>query len=454
MKQKFYKFFIILSLALNIGCQSNNFSLNNRFDSFFKHNENKNLKNEIKNISISRKKVNFLPFTRNNAKINILKAVNNHPLVKLSEKRLQLTKSGISTTLAQKETQIILQGLAGVNRENSENLTGASGSVTLSKILYDFGSLDNAVLSQKERVNVASYQLKAQKEIIASQAFSSWIDLKKNNEILEIYNEGIDKAKPLLGQIKDISASGIADKALILKAKKEYSELLIEYEKAKSSQQIALKVFEDYYYGSSSTEVQNLYPIKVNNLKYHEKKMLNFSYNIKAQKSAIKSIEKNLESLNSRKKPNVLLKAGLTAPAEDPLEDATANAGVVVNYTYNDGGLLDSQIASAELQLQASKVELENLVKDLKLQLELLLENYNGALKTQLAAEKLVNESEEISKTTRARLVSGGSKISEVFSAEVALAKNKIILLNAEANVTLFSYNINSISSGLLKTLD
>ena len=119
----------------------------------------------------------------------------------------------------------------------------------------------------------------------------------------------------------------------------------------------------------------------------------------------------------------------------------------------SDGGLLDSQISSTKLQIEASKIELQNLEKDLKLRLKILFENYKGALKTKEVAENLVNESKEIATTTRARLVSGGSKISEVFSSEVALAKNRIILINANAEVISSSFNINSISSGLLKNL-
>ena len=38
----------------------------------------------------------------------------------------------------------------------------------------------------------------------------------------------------------------------------------------------------------------------------------------------------------SRKKPTVFLKAGLSAPVVDPLEDS-ANAGVTVNYIYDTG---------------------------------------------------------------------------------------------------------------------
>ena len=127
--------------------------------------------------------------------------------------------------------------------------------LSISKLLYDFGSIDKAILSQEERVNIANFRLQSQKQALAIQGFSAWIDLNKNNKILEIYQEGLNKAKPLLGQIKDISASGIADKAMILKAKKEYSELLIEYEKAKASQLRSLN-FMDFYYGSDNPKVQ------------------------------------------------------------------------------------------------------------------------------------------------------------------------------------------------------
>ena len=57
-------------------------------------------------------------------------------------------------------------------------------------------------------------------------------DKKKYNshfterEILEIYKNGIKRASPLVEKIDQISLSGIADSTLILKARKEYSEMV------------------------------------------------------------------------------------------------------------------------------------------------------------------------------------------------------------------------------------
>ena len=60
-------------------------------------------------------------------------------------------------------------------------------------------------------------------------------------------------------------------------------------------------------------------------------------------------------------------------------------------------GSLKSHI---ELQIEAAKIELQNLEKELKLQLKIFFEVYNGALNTKSEIENLVEESKEIALTS------------------------------------------------------
>ena len=124
-----------------------------------------------------------------------------------------------------RNTQVTFQALSGLIRENSSNSFGAAGTLNVSRLLFDAGAIDNSILSQKKRVQLAKVQAEIAAETIALRAYEVWINVHRQKKIMDVYDEGLSLAEPLLGQIKNISLSGLSDKAMILKAQQDYSKL-------------------------------------------------------------------------------------------------------------------------------------------------------------------------------------------------------------------------------------
>ena len=161
--------------------------------------------------------------------------------------------------------------------------------------------------------------------------------------------------------------------------------------------------------------------------------------------------EAEYKTLKAQKNANVSMSAGLTAPAENTIKDGAANVGILVNYVFNDGGRLDSQISSLKEKIKEAKFQRQTVEKDLESQLNVAIETYIGTQKTYETALELVNLSKEVRNTSKDQLVSGRSKIQEVLNAEVTLAENKIQLVNAEVELKLASYRIRALTHGLTK---
>ena len=60
--------------------------------------------------------------------------------------------------------------------------------------------------------------------------------------------------------------------------------------------------------------------------------MINYHPAIKSQNTLIQSLKDSLKSLQAQQKPNISIRAGVNTPAKDPLEDTSANVGLLVNY--------------------------------------------------------------------------------------------------------------------------
>ena len=179
----------------------------------------------------------------------------------------------------------------------------------------------------------------------------------------------------------------MADKATILKAKKEYLEIITEMKKSEALEKVTSARFSEFFnLNNSNQSVSSLRSLSVSNYKSLEKKLLKNSHFLKSQKFKINSLERNLIALKARKKPNVTFNGGLNAPLENTIADSSANLGFVnVNYVFNDGGRLDSQIESIQEQISAEKKIYESSVKELKLNLKVTYDSYVIALDTKKA---------------------------------------------------------------------
>ena len=100
---------------------------------------------------------------------------------------------------------------------------------------------------KKLRTFAFKEQLDNQAESIALSGYLALLELAKNQKIESVYDRGLKMGEPLINQIDNISTSGVADKTMILRAKKEYSELLIGSIKANSSTKSAEVNFRDIF---------------------------------------------------------------------------------------------------------------------------------------------------------------------------------------------------------------
>ena len=253
----------------------------------------------------------------------------------------------------------------------------------------------------------------------------------------------------MVEKIDQISLSGIADSTLILKARKEYSETLVQMKTAEILKKRAEANFMDIFGLLELEEIGSIQPKPVKNLKYHEKLMIKNISTLKSAKALRKSLLISKSSLMAQKNPNISLRAGVNVPADDPLKNGSANLGMLLNYVYDDGGKLDAQIESVENQIKLAEIDYDKTLKELKLELSVAYKVYNGASETKKKLLELIKLSKDVRNNLNDQLGIGRAKLQDVLNAEVNLANNEILLLNTERDLILNSYKIHFLSVGL-----
>ena len=451
LKKKLLKIsmiFIFLS-----GCQTNKLDL--WTPNFFGSKEDSKIESNLvsNNKRSYNKPIKFLKFNKKNLSKNIKIAVINYPIIQSAMSNLEALRAEKKVVESQKEAQMALQGSAGVIRSDSSNSLGATGGFSYSKILYDFGSIDYSLLSQDDKIRANEEVLNVQTQEIAFNIYRSLFDLSKNKKIVDIYSYGLDKSKPLINSIKNISSSGYADESIILKAKKEYSELLVSNERAKIQLKNSEAGFLDYFPGQNIPQFDDFETLKFSKINLIKKKMLKNNSRIKNQDLILRSLEKSLKSLIAQKKPNVSLRAGITSPANNPLGDASGNAGISVNYIFNDGGRLDNQIKNLSFQIESVKKQKEAIIKELNTELKTVFQSYTGLTKAKKSLQELVNLMKQSRDTVKAQLETGKTKIQDVLNAELELAKKEIELITVETELISASYYLKYLSENIIPNI-
>ena len=451
------KIFFIITLSVCViflsGCHTNksNFSDNELF-SFFKPKESSVSENNPQpNISFkSEKKVRFLNFNKRNLNKNIYIAVSNYPAIESLTYSLDSVRSEKKIAESAKSTQISLQGNAGATRSNESNSLAAVGTFSFSKVLFFFCSIDKTVLSQEEKIQAAEEQLNGQAQALALNIYNVLFNLHKNQEIVELYRKGLEKGEPLINSIKNISVSGYADQSIILKAKKEYSELLVSSERAKVLLRNSEILFIDFF---PNVEIPKMFDFKIIQVPHYDAinaKMIKNNPSINYQNYMIQSMQNSLDSLIAQQKPSVLLRAGISSPANNPLGDTSGNAGISVNYIYNDGGNIESQIESLNSQIESAKKQKDATIRQLKAQLKTTYQTYKGLMGTKKTLQDLVDLMKRNRDTIKAQLETGKTKIQDVLNAEVELAKKEIELISIDTELISASYTLKSLYQNLI----
>ena len=447
MGKRLVLFFLTLSIlsSCKLGSLTN---YSNNFLEAFKPNQNDILTDN--RLITAKVNLNYSPFVPKNYKKNIILAVKNQPTILSGIENINALISGEKVAESASKPQVSFQASSGASRTDTENSFAALGSFSVSKMMYDYGSIEKNVKSQKLRTIASKLQLDSQAESIALSGYLTLFELANNQTIEKFYDDGLKLAAPLMENIKNISTSGIADKTMILKAKKEYSELNLQSIKARNATKNSEVQFKAIFQSNLIPKLNLIKPLKVENFDTMKKKMMNSHSSIKAQNKLIQSLKDSLKSLQAQQKPNLSFRAGVSTPAKDPLEDTSANVGFLVNYIYSDGGRIDAQIENINAQIKSSIKQKDEIKRNLNNQLNLAYERYKGALEAKKELLELVKILQETRDTSRAQLVSGRSKIQDVLTNELELAKKEIELISIDTNIISASYTLKSLSSGLI----
>jgi hypothetical protein len=342
------------------------------------------------------KKLKYKDFKKENIEENVKIAILNDPAVQGFISKVEATKQEVEEIRASKAIQAQGSLSGGAKREDNESEAALVGQLTAQKLMFDFGATDAAIAASTQMVKIAELETRMEAEKVALTLYTALIDFHKTQEVNKIYEQGMALAKPLLGQIKNISLSGITDKSSLLEAQEKYTRLEIGLENSRSAAQISENNFLNLFQIESIEFVDKVSPMIVKFQEDDLKSEIINNYQFKTQyyyKNAKILQKKSLEVGNS---PSISLSTTLIAPVEDFSEESVANAGFLVNYVFNDGGSREAQIAGLKADIDYIQNNEADLLAKLTLQLNNLNREYIMAKKNSICITRFIGAGQRV----------------------------------------------------------
>jgi outer membrane protein TolC len=464
MGLKIYRknFMLITVLSsLLMSCQNNNLDINKILSKFDVEKEigepDQQESSALNNVAGEAKELaqaKFKPFVSDNLKHNVTEAIIIHPLYIAERNKFEASKAYIKAAQSTKNMQASATLLGGLKAEDRKTDPSASLSVSLSKLIYDYGASDATILSVTEKSAMAEIMTLGEAEKIASRALGVWVELVKTIRVKKVYSDGLALAQPLLGQIKNISSAGVADKSELLEAQKKYVSLELGVEEVTAALIAAETKFLDIFPDADLLSVRQLDFPKVTLYENNETRLIENSIIIAGQELLIKSYEAELKASKLGAKPTVAVASSVNAPAKDIKQDGLATLGLSINYVFNDGGRRDADNDAIKANIANVENTKRNQILVDKMNLAVLIQQHKTSLKRVDTAREILLLAQEIADTAKGQLVTGRSRISDVMNARVATADAQISLINAETDLVLASYGIIGLLDGILNYLN
>ena len=410
---------LLLTLSVLGGC-------NYTVDDFWKDLESGEIETPLsQNTSSIAKEFSAEPLEKHKAKYQITKALLSSPVVSVANARAAASGKSLNIIAAQKNLTANLSFNAGLYPGAGKTQTGAQGTASLSKFIFDYGQTDRQLklAALETKASIISAHKALNQELI--QLLSNFIVLDGAKASLKIIETYLSQYRDRELKIRTAFLSGMLSRADVLEIETAKNRINTQYEQIKLSKiqsERFLKTYLGSRYKSVIAEVFNRWASRYTLA--HSKTNLNLEL-IAVRKSVTETEIALAENSNKYR-----INANLSVNSPNPGTDSFSTfAGFSVIQPILDGGQSLATIDKKNADLEVLRQE----VKAAELERELLLTSWQNYKNFHQLNGRFLEERKEISENKitelERRFSAGQSDIVSLANAILASAEAKVAIV-------------------------
>ena len=331
---------------------------------------------------------------------------------------------------------------------------GMAAGVNVSQLIFD-GGLSSANIDQAMAQALrATAERQAVGNEIALEAAQAWIDYWQYQSRLNILDVRTSEMNDLVLKMERMANNGMIDRSALDSARRQALDMSLEEKLLVNSLDEAKIKFKRLF----NQEVSKISkPDEIVDLAEARLQANNWQKAPTLRQTAAEVVVANnaLKIAKAAFAPQARLQAGVTSPM-DTGKSTDTSIGLLLEYTFGDGGKRNADLKDAEAGLEVAQARLDDVQKVFSAEMEASLNKLNSLA----ASLPLVNEKISISRveaeTARSQLSTGQTDLRQLIDAELQnyRAEDKQVVLNAEKLVLQFGIAAKTGALGKLINLD
>ncbi|WP_335966195.1 TolC family protein [Galbibacter sp. PAP.153] len=317
------------------------------------------------------------------------------------------------------------------------------GQATASVPLFTGFKLSNLVKASQNSLQAAVYNAKSEKEKIALNTVSTYVNLYKAHKTVELIEENLKSAQQRVKDFTAMEQNGLLARNDLLKAQLQESNIEVSLEEARKNESILnynlitmLKMPSDAQIsiGDANFELVSTAQLS-DSIQRNDLKSLYF------QEEAAKN---NIKIAQSKYYPSLSLMGGYVALDVQNVMTITdaMNFGVGVSYNLADIFKAKSDVKVAKSKARELEYTIDMVRDQIDVQIEDANQSYNLATKKYEVYRKAEEQATENYRIVKDKYDNGLVDTNDLLEADIDQLQSKINLAYAKADITLKFYEL------------
>ncbi|TCP61079.1 outer membrane efflux protein [Rhodovulum bhavnagarense] len=293
------------------------------------------------------------------------------------------------------------------------------------------GATAEALAARAERV--------AQGNALALEAARAWIDTWQFDARLRLLRSRTDEMNRLIAQIERMASNGMIDRGALESARHQVIDIALEQTRLEADLNEARVRYARFF---NRPLGQPARPSDLASSPEVRTAAKSWQQSPQLHRAAAELIvaQTGVERATAAFRPRARFQAGVTSPMEQE-ESTDLSVGLVLEYTFGDGGRRRSELDSARARHAAAEAQLADAQRALKAEIDASLDQLDAIERSMPLVARQITLSASEAKTARSQIATGQTNLRQLIEAEIEnyRAQDRHIAMQAERQILLLT---------------
>ena len=358
----------------------------------------------------------------------------------LAQEREALSRVGVAESVRKPQLSADAN-LGGLREFDSvgDSITGISGGISLSQLIYDGGESTAAINRATAEALGARAERLSQANALALEVARAWVDVWQFEERVRLLHTSTSEMDTMVGQMERMAANGFVDRAALDSARRQIVDVQLEETRLQADLADAQVRFRRHFRqtpGRVSRPAEIITPAVAR----AQANAWQNAPSLEARAASVIAARHGVEEAEAAFGPRIRLQTGLRTPmdTEDP---ASGTLGLGFDYSFFDGRRRVHQLEAAIARRAAVEDQLREERTTLEADLAAAMARLSGIERSMPLVAEQIRLSASEAETSRAQITTGQSTVRQLVEAciENYRARDRQIAMRAERQMLLLT---------------